>query len=73
VGVGALAEATVPVNGGYLSRVSAVAEKHSSLRRELSRAQPTIVFTGQVRKYSDDRSFGVVAERLIDLVTNCKF
>jgi hypothetical protein len=32
----------VPVNGGYLSRVSAVAEKHSSLRRELSQAQPTI-------------------------------
>ena len=29
--------------------------------------------TGQFRKYSDDRSFGVVAERLIDLVTDCKF
>jgi hypothetical protein len=31
------------------------------------------MLTGQVRKYSDDRSFGVVAERLIDLVSNCKF
>jgi hypothetical protein len=28
------------------------------------------LLTGQVRKYSDDRSFGVVAERLIDLVSN---
>jgi hypothetical protein len=31
------------------------------------------VVTGQVRKNCDDRSFGVVAERLIDLITNCKF
>jgi hypothetical protein len=29
--------------------------------------------TGQVSKYSDHRSFGVVAERLVDLVTNYKF
>jgi hypothetical protein len=31
------------------------------------------VLTGQVGKYSDDCSFGVVAERVIDLVTYCKF
>jgi hypothetical protein len=31
------------------------------------------VLTGQVGKYSDDRSFGVVAECLIDLVTNYRF
>ena len=30
-------------------------------------------FSGQVLKYSNDRSLGVVAEGLIDLVTNCKF
>jgi hypothetical protein len=31
------------------------------------------VFAGQVIKHSDDRSLGVVAEPLIDLVTNRKF
>jgi hypothetical protein len=31
------------------------------------------LLTGQVRKYGDDLSFGVVAERLIDLVSNRKF
>ena len=31
------------------------------------------VLTGRAGKYSDDRSFGVVAKRLIDLVTNYKF
>jgi hypothetical protein len=31
------------------------------------------MLTSAVGKYRDDHSFGVVAERLIDLVTNCKF
>jgi hypothetical protein len=26
-----------------------------------------------IRHYRDDRAFGVIAERLIDLVANCKF
>jgi hypothetical protein len=26
-----------------------------------------------IRDYRDDRAFGVIAERLIDLVANCKF
>jgi hypothetical protein len=26
-----------------------------------------------IRKYRDDGSFGVVAKRLIDLITNCEF
>jgi hypothetical protein len=29
--------------------------------------------SGLILEYSDDGSFGVVAEGLIDLVTNCKF
>jgi hypothetical protein len=31
------------------------------------------VLTGQVRQYSDDRAFGVVVERLIDLITIANF
>jgi hypothetical protein len=31
------------------------------------------LLTGLIRKYRDDRSFGAVAERLIDLVTDCEF
>jgi hypothetical protein len=34
---------------------------------------PVPVLTSAVRKYCDDRTFGVIAESLIDLVTNCEF
>lgn len=48
---------------GSLVRSGAVAEHFDRIT----------AFTGRVLKYGDDRSLGVVAERLIDLVTNCKF
>jgi hypothetical protein len=34
---------------------------------------PIPVLVSAVREYRDDRAFGLIAESLIDLVTNCEF